>query len=96
MCLAVPALLVKCDGGEAMADLHGTQVQISTALVPEAGVGDWVLIHAGFAIKKLDKGELEDTWAVLEDLAQATAATPTPTPALTRSTGRGGKEEAGR
>ena len=71
MCLAVPARLIKCEAGEAVADLHGTQIQISTALLPDAGVGDWVLIHAGFAIKKLDQGELEDTWAVLEDLAKS-------------------------
>lgn len=69
MCLAVPARLIRCKNGEALADLHGNQIEISTALLPEAGIGDWVLIHAGFAIKKLDQNELQESWAVLEDLA---------------------------
>ena len=71
MCLAVPARLIRCKEGEALADLHGNQIEISTALLPEAGIGDWVLIHAGFAIKKLDQNELQETWAVLEDLARS-------------------------
>ncbi len=68
MCLAVPARLVTCDGATAVADLHGNQVEISTVLVPECQVGDWVLLHAGFAIQKLDEKEAEETWAVLNDL----------------------------
>jgi len=71
MCLAVPAQLVDTDGEEATADLHGNRVRVSTMLVPEAGVGDWVLIHAGFAIQTLDDEEVRETWAVLEDLAEA-------------------------
>ena len=45
MCLAVPARLVERDErlGRAIADLHGTRVPISTALVPEAQIGDWVI-----------------------------------------------------
>lgn len=70
MCLAVPARLVSCDGAEAVADLHGNRVQVSTLLVPEATVGDWVLVHAGFAIQRLDEQEAEATWSVLRDLQQ--------------------------
>ena len=71
MCLAVPARLVACHGTSATADLHGNQVQISTLLVPQCQVGDWVLLHAGFAIQKLDEQEAEETWAVLNDLRKA-------------------------
>lgn len=70
MCLAVPAQLVSCDAEEAVADLHGNRVRISTQLVPEVAVGDWVLVHAGFAIQRLDCQTAEETWAVLEDLAR--------------------------
>jgi hydrogenase maturation factor len=42
--------------------------------VPEAGVGDWVLVHAGFAIQRLEPGEVEDTWAALRELAAAAPA----------------------
>lgn len=68
MCLAVPALLVDQQGDEAMVDLHGNRVRINTVLVPEVGVGDWVLIHAGFAIQRLDAEAAMRTWAVIEDL----------------------------
>jgi hydrogenase expression/formation protein HypC len=69
MCLAVPARLVACEGTDAVADLHGNRVQVSTVLVPEAGVGDWVLVHAGFAIQQVDAAEAEATWALLQDLS---------------------------
>ena len=75
MCLAVPAKLVECEasGATALADLHGNRVQVSTSLVPEARAGDWVLIHAGFAIQRLDGDDVRETWAVLEDLRKAEA-----------------------
>jgi hydrogenase expression/formation protein HypC len=72
MCLAVPAKIVECEGSDAVVDLHGNRVAVNTLLVPEAVVGDWVLVHAGFAIQRLDCREAEETWAVLEDLAEAT------------------------
>jgi hydrogenase expression/formation protein HypC len=72
MCLAVPALLVECEGEEAVADLHGNRVPVNTALVPEASQGDWVLIHAGFAIQKLTAADAQETWDVLKDLKRAT------------------------
>jgi hydrogenase expression/formation protein HypC len=74
MCLAVPAKIVECEGDQAVADLHGNRVRINTLLVPEAKVGDWVLIHAGFAIQYLDCKSAEETFAVLEDLEAAVAA----------------------
>jgi hydrogenase expression/formation protein HypC len=71
MCLAVPALLVDCDEATAIADLHGNRVEVSTALVPNVGVGDWVLVHAGFAIQKLAGDDVSETWAVVRDLMDA-------------------------
>jgi hydrogenase expression/formation protein HypC len=71
MCLAVPAQVKSCDGTEAIVDLHGNRVRVSTLLVPEVKDGDWVLVHAGFAIQQLTAETLEETWAVLEDLKNA-------------------------
>jgi hydrogenase expression/formation protein HypC len=71
MCLAIPAKLVSCKDDTAVADLHGNRIEISTALVPQAIAGDWVLIHAGFAIQRLDGDEAESTWAILQDLKNA-------------------------
>ena len=70
MCLAVPAKLVERDGDEGVADLHGNRVPVQTLFAPEARVGDWVLVHAGFVIKRLDRHQAEATWAVLSDLAE--------------------------
>ena len=71
MCLAVPGQLVKCERTSGLVDLHGNRVQVSTALVPDAHEGDWVLVHAGFAIQKLDGDDVKETWAVLDDLRKA-------------------------
>lgn len=69
MCLAVPAQIVEQDdAGEATVDLHGNRLRISTLLTPEATVGDWVLLHAGFAIQRISEAAAQRTWAVLDDL----------------------------
>jgi hydrogenase expression/formation protein HypC len=73
MCLAVPAKIVECDGEQAVADLHGSRVRVACTLVPDAAVGDWVLIHAGFAIARLEPQEAEETFAVLRQIEQAGA-----------------------
>jgi len=72
MCLAVPAQLVSMEAGRGVADMHGNRVEVSTLLVPEARVGDWVLMHAGFAIQRLEPEAAERTWAVLDDLHRRT------------------------
>jgi hydrogenase expression/formation protein HypC len=71
MCLAVPAKIVSCESDSAVVDLHGNRVQVSIMLVPEAKLDDWVLVHAGFAIKVLDAEDAEETWRILEDLSQS-------------------------
>jgi hydrogenase expression/formation protein HypC len=70
MCLAVPGQVVEQDGDVAVADLHGNRVRVSTVMTPDVQLGDWVLIHAGFAIQKLDAEEAKETWAVLRDLQE--------------------------
>ncbi len=71
MCLAVPAQLVQLNGSDGIADLHGNRVPVNTMLVPEAAIGDWILMHAGFAIQRLAFEAVQRTWAVLEDLDAA-------------------------
>jgi len=73
VCLAVPAQLVEVDGDQAVACLHGNRLSINVSLIHEPRVGDWVLLHAGFAIQRLEGTDLEETWAILEDLAAAAA-----------------------
>jgi hydrogenase expression/formation protein HypC len=71
MCLAIPALVKSIDGYEAEVDLGGVSRRASLMLTPEAKVGDYVLLHAGYAIKVLDQVEAEETLKLLREMAQA-------------------------
>lgn len=65
MCLATPLRIERRDGSKATVALAGTTSQADLTLVPEADVGDWVLVHAGFAIAVLDGDEAAETFEVL-------------------------------
>ncbi len=71
MCLAVPAEVVTCEPGQAVTDMQGNRVRVSTLLVPDVKVGDWVLVHAGFAIQQVPADEVGRTFAVLNELRTA-------------------------
>jgi hydrogenase expression/formation protein HypC len=68
MCVAVPALIVSLNGTEAEVDIEGVRRKTSIYLTPEAVVGDYVLMHAGFAIKVIDLQEARETIALLKDI----------------------------
>jgi hydrogenase expression/formation protein HypC len=61
MCLAVPARIVQIDGLNALVDLEGVSRTISLMLCPEAEVGQYALVHAGFAITVIDEEEARKT-----------------------------------
>lgn len=71
MCLAVPVRVVSVQGQEAEVDLGGVRRRISVALTPEVRVGDYVLLHTGFAISVLDEEEALETLRLFEELAQS-------------------------
>ena len=73
MCLAVPALIKSIAGDEAEVDLGGVSRRTSLMLTPEARVGDYVLLHAGYAINVLDQAEAKETLAILREMAQLAA-----------------------
>ena len=54
-------------GGEGTAELGGVRRTVSLMLCPEAAVGDHVLVHAGFAIGRIDAGEAESTLALIDE-----------------------------
>jgi len=70
MCLAVPVRVLKIDGQKALVELGGLTRQASIMLVPDTQVGDYVLLHAGFAIQKLDEKEAEETIRLFAEIAQ--------------------------
>ncbi len=69
MCLAIPAKITAVEGLDATVDIGGVSRHISLALTPEAGVGDYVLIHTGFAINVIDEQEANETIRLLEEIA---------------------------
>ena len=70
MCLALPARVVALlDGDQAQIDLGGVRKTVSLALVPEAQVGDYVIVHVGHAIGLIDPDEAERTLALFAELA---------------------------
>jgi len=74
MCLAIPALLVeKRPNDQALVDLGGIRKPVSIALVPEANVGDYVIVHVGHAIGVLDPEEAQKTLALFAEMQSRTA-----------------------
>ena len=67
MCLGVPMQIkeLRCD--KALAELRGVEREVSLMLIEEVSVGDYVLVHAGFAISVIDEETAEETVALLEE-----------------------------
>jgi hydrogenase expression/formation protein HypC len=75
MCLAVPVKVVELlEGERALVDIGGVGKEISLALVSDVAVGDYVILHVGFAINKLDEAEAEKTLALFAELARGAEA----------------------
>lgn len=70
MCLAVPAKVISRDQMLALVDIDGIQRSVSMMLLPDAKQGDFVLVHAGFAIQLIDEKEAEITLGLLKELAE--------------------------
>lgn len=72
MCLALPGQIVEQAGpSSATVDMHGNRFAVRTDLVPDASIGDWVLVHAGFAITTITETDARQTWAMLEQAGAA-------------------------
>lgn len=69
MCLAIPMRLIEIDGNAAVAEVDGVTRQVRLDLLPEAVLGDYVLIHAGLAIARVDEENAQETLALLRNLA---------------------------
>ena len=73
MCLAVPVRVLKIDGLKALVELGGLARQASIMLVPDTQVGDYILLHAGFAIQKLDEKEAEETIRLFAEITDGSS-----------------------
>jgi len=75
MCLAIPALVVELLPADmARIELDGVRKEISLALVEDVAVGDYVIVHVGYALQKLDAEEAAQTLALFAELGGANAA----------------------
>jgi hydrogenase expression/formation protein HypC len=69
MCLAVPMKVVSCKDGVGIAEMAGVKKEISFMMLPEAEIGDYVIVHAGFAIQILNEEEAQKTLALFREMA---------------------------
>ncbi len=69
MCVAAPMRLVSIEGEKGRAELGGVSREVSLSLLPGASVGDYVLVHAGFAIGRVDEDEARATLEALDEIA---------------------------
>ena len=69
MCLGIPMKVIKINDGLGIVELGGVKREISLQLVEDIKIGDYVIIHAGFAIQKLNEEEAEETLSLLRELA---------------------------
>lgn len=77
MCLALPALVVALNGSdEAVVDLGGVRKTVNVALVPEAKLGDYVIVHVGHAIGVVDPAEAAATLALFAEMQAVQEAAP--------------------
>ncbi len=71
MCLGIPAKVLEIKKNVAKVDLGGLSRDVSIDLCPDVSVGEYVLIHTGFAIEKVDEKEAEETLDLLRKMAEA-------------------------
>jgi len=69
MCLAIPMRVVEIEGEWAVAEVDGVVRRVRLDLLPEVSLGDYVLIHAGLAIARVDAASAEETLSLLRSLA---------------------------
>jgi len=72
MCLAVPVRIIERDGDTAVGEVSGVTREVSVMMTPDAKVGDYVIVHAGFAIQILDQELARENLELLREMAQAT------------------------
>jgi hydrogenase expression/formation protein HypC len=68
MCLAVPMKVIQIEGETAIVELGGIEQQIGIQLVPDVKINDYVIVHAGFAIQKMDETFAQETLQLFDEI----------------------------
>jgi hydrogenase expression/formation protein HypC len=71
MCLGVPAKILETGDGAAVVEVGGVRREISMMLIDDVRVGEWVIVHAGFAIEKLSEEAAEQTLALFREITDS-------------------------
>jgi len=77
MCLAVPARVLSIDGDFAQVDFGGVSKRVCVTLLPGLEVGEYVIVHTGYAIERMKPEEAKKTLALFEEMAQMASETDT-------------------
>ncbi|UCG42456.1 MAG: HypC/HybG/HupF family hydrogenase formation chaperone [candidate division WOR-3 bacterium] len=72
MCLAIPVRILELKGDMAVGEVGGVERDVSVMMTPGVKVGDYVIVHAGFAIQVVDQQEAEENLRILREMAEAT------------------------
>ena len=71
MCLAVPMRVVSIEGTGGVVELGGVEQPVNFSLLPDASPGEYVIVHAGFALERLDEAEARRTIELINELTDA-------------------------
>lgn len=70
MCLGIPSRIIEVDGEDAVVDVTGARRRIKINLLPDLRVGEYVIVHAGFAIERLDTEKSEETLRQIDEVSR--------------------------
>jgi hydrogenase expression/formation protein HypC len=71
MCLAVPVKIVEIDGDDAVVEVEGVRRKSNVSLIRDPQVGDYVLLHAGFAIQKWSEEDVREYREIMREMEKA-------------------------
>jgi len=70
MCVAIPVKVIRIKDKKGLIEFGGLKKEIELSLTPDVRTGDYVLLHAGFAIQRLDEVEAKETLRLLEEMSE--------------------------
>ena len=70
MCLSIPAKVISIDGEMAKVSMGGAEYNASLQMIEDVKIGDYILLHTGFAIQKIDEEEAKEIFKLFDELAE--------------------------
>ncbi len=70
MCLAIPMKVIKINGNEAVAEVGGVEYRANLTMLPNVKIGEYIIVHAGFAIERLDEAAALETIEIWQEIAE--------------------------